>query len=112
MLAVLIRSRKRFKPSPSWPVFFPEKRELSDQLDEGPNVDEILTIEEIKAQFPSEWVLIGDPQTDESPRLLAGRVLFHSPNRDEIYRKAVELRLPHFAVRYLGTMPENTALVL
>lgn len=75
-------------------------------------MDEIQTIEEIKARFPSEWVLIGGPHTDESPRLLAGRVLFHSPDRDEVYGKAVELRLPHFAVRYLGTMPEDMALVL
>jgi hypothetical protein len=73
---------------------------------------DVQTIEEIKAQFPSEWVLIGEPQTDEASRLLAGRVLFHSPNRDDVYRQAVELRLPYFAVRYLGTMPENTALVL
>ena len=75
-------------------------------------MDEILTIEEIKARYPAEWLLIGDPQTDESPRLLAGRVLFHSPSRDDVYRKAVELRLPHFAVRYFGAMPEDTALVL
>jgi hypothetical protein len=75
-------------------------------------VDNLLNIEEIKDRFPSEWVLIGDPQTDERSQLLAGRVLFHSPSRDEVYRKAVELRLPYFAVRYFGTMPENTALVL
>ena len=36
-------------------------------------------------------------------------MLFHSPDRDDVYRKAVELRLPYFAVRYFGTMPENTA---
>ena len=65
-----------------------------------------------QAEYPSEWILIGEPQTDDLTRLLAGRVLFHSPNRDDVYRKAVELRLPHFAVRCFGTMPENTALVL
>jgi hypothetical protein len=75
-------------------------------------VDDLLDLEEIKTRYPSEWVLIGEPKTDESSRLLAGRVLFHSPSRDDVYRKAVELRLPYFAVRYLGTMPENTALVL
>jgi hypothetical protein len=70
------------------------------------------TIEQITSDFPSEWVLIGEPQTDEKARLQGGRVVFHSPNRDDVYRKAVELRLPHFAVRFLGTMPEDTALVL
>jgi hypothetical protein len=75
-------------------------------------MDPILTIEEIKSLFPSEWVLIGEPQIDELTRLRAGRVLFHSPARDDVYRKAVELRLPHFAVRYFGTLPENMALIL
>jgi hypothetical protein len=32
--------------------------------------------------------------------------------RDDVDCKAIELRLPHFAVSYFGTMPENTALVL
>ncbi len=31
---------------------------------------EILTGEEIEALFPSEWVLLGDPQTDSNQRLL------------------------------------------
>jgi hypothetical protein len=73
---------------------------------------EIQTLDQIESQYPSEWVLIGEPQIDEMSRLLGGRVLFHSPNRDDIHRKMLELRLPHFAVRYLGKMPENTALVL
>jgi hypothetical protein len=75
-------------------------------------MDPILTIEEIKARFPSEWVLIGEPEIDELTRLRAGRVLFHSPARDDIDRKAVELRLPHFAVRYCGALPEHMALLL
>lgn len=72
----------------------------------------ILTIDEIEARFPSEWVLIGEPQTDEHQRLLAGEVLFHSPERDEVDRKLLELRPPRFAFRYLGTLPEDVALVL
>lgn len=75
-------------------------------------MDENLTIEEIEARFPAEWVLIGDPQTDESQRLLAGKVLFHSPERDEVDRRLLELRPSRFAFRYLGTPPEGMAFVL
>jgi hypothetical protein len=75
-------------------------------------MDETLTVEEIEDRFPSEWVLIGDPQTDEAQRLLAGMVLFHSPERDEVDRRLLELRPSRFAFRYLGTMPEGMALVL
>ena len=51
-------------------------------------------------------------QTDDSQRLLAGTVLFHSPERDEVDRRLLELRPPRFAFRYLGTLPEGMALVL
>ncbi len=65
-------------------------------------MNETLTIETIEALFPSEWVLIGDPETDESQRLFAGKVLFHSLERDEVDRKLLELRPSRFAFRYLG----------
>ena len=73
---------------------------------------DVLTIDQIEARFPSEWVLIGDPRTDEHQRLLSGTVLFHSPDRDDVDRKLLELRPPRFAFRYLGSMPEDVALIL
>ena len=75
-------------------------------------MDEVLTIDEIKTRFAPDWVLIGEPQTDENQRLLAGKVLFHSRDRDEVYRKAIELRPGHFAFRYLGELPDDVAFVL
>ncbi len=75
-------------------------------------MDEILTINEIQARYAPDWVLIGEPQTDKGQRLLAGKVLFHSPDRDEVDRRLLELRPARFAFRYLGTLPEDLALVL
>ena len=75
-------------------------------------MSDILTFDEIKSRFPSEWVLVGDPETDDSLELIAGRVLCHSTNREEVDRRLLELRPARFAVRYLGKMQENTALVL
>jgi len=63
------------------------------------DVDEILTIEEIEARYAPDWVLIVEPQTDEMQRLLSGKLVFHSPDGDEIYRKAIELKLDRIAVR-------------
>ncbi len=73
---------------------------------------EILTIDEIKERYAPEWVLIGDPQTDEYQRVLGGTVLFHSPNREEVYQKAIELDLDDCAFRYLGPFPDDLVLVL
>jgi hypothetical protein len=75
-------------------------------------MSETLTLEEIKTRYPSEWVLIGEPQTDDSLEVVAGEVLSHSLDRDEVDRKLLELRPTRFALRYLGTMPDNMAIVL
>jgi hypothetical protein len=75
-------------------------------------MDEILSVEAMESRYPSEWVLIDEPRIGEMSRLLGGRVVFHSRSRDDVSRKAIELRLPHFAVRYLGTMPEDMVLIL
>lgn len=75
-------------------------------------MSELLTLDEIKARFPSEWVIIDDPRIDESLEVVSGAVLFHSHDRDEVDRKLLELRPSRFALRYLGTMPENMALIL
>jgi len=75
-------------------------------------VNEILTISQIEKQFESEWVLVEDPQTNEALEVQGGRVRWHSKDRDEVYRKAVELRPRRFAMLYTGKMPEDTAIIL
>ena len=75
-------------------------------------MDDIFTLAQIKKQFDSEWVLVADPQTDTALEVQSGRVLWHSKDRDEVYRKAVELRPRRFAMLYTGTMPQDTAIVL
>jgi len=75
-------------------------------------MDNEMTIEEIDSQFNSEWVLIEDPKTDEDLKVLGGRVLHHSKDRDEVYRKAVSLHPKRSALIYTGEIPEDTAVVL
>jgi hypothetical protein len=74
--------------------------------------DRILAVDEIEVQFAAEWILLGDPETDESLNVRSGKVLWHGKTRDEVYRKAVELRPRRFAVLYTGKMPKDTAIVL
>jgi hypothetical protein len=73
---------------------------------------DVLTVPEIQARFAGEWILVGDPQTDDQLQVQGGRVLYHSSDRDEVYRQAVALRPQRFAVLYTGTMPPDTAIVL
>ena len=75
-------------------------------------MSDVLTLAQIQEQFPSQWVLVGDPQTTETLEIESGAVLWHSNDRDEVYRKAVALRPKRFAVLYTGRIPEDTAVVL
>jgi len=75
-------------------------------------MDDVLTLAEIEAQFEAEWILLEDPQTNKSLEVQGGKVRYHSKDRDEVYRKAVELRPKRFAMLYTGKIPKDTAIVL
>lgn len=75
-------------------------------------MNDVLTLAQIETDFDSEWVLVQDPQLDETLEVRSGKVLWHSKDRDEVYRKAVELRPRRFAMVYTGKMPKDTAIVL
>jgi hypothetical protein len=75
-------------------------------------LDETLTLAEIQSRFNAEWVLLDEPQASESLEIQAGRVVFHSKDREEVYRKAVDLRPKRFAMLFTGTIPLDTAVVL
>ena len=75
-------------------------------------MDEELSIAEIEAKFDSEWVLVEDPKTDEALEVHRGTVRWHGKDRDEIYRRAVEMRPKRFAIVYTGKMPQDTAIAL
>jgi hypothetical protein len=73
---------------------------------------EIMTVAEIQAKFESEWVLLDDPETDENLEIKGGKVLWHGKDRDEVYRKAREMRPQHSAILYTGKLLEEMVVVL
>jgi len=75
-------------------------------------MSDVLTIAEIEAQFAAEWILVEDPETNDALEVQCGKVLYHSKDRDEVYREAVRLRPKRFAMLYTGTLPKDTAVVL
>jgi hypothetical protein len=75
-------------------------------------MDEILTLAEIESQYEAEWALLDQPQTNERREVQAGKVLYHSKDRDEVYWKAEELRPKRFAVFFTGSIPEGWEVVL
>jgi len=75
-------------------------------------MSDIISVAEIKVRFESEWVLLEDPETIDSLEVRGGKVLWHSKDRDEVYRKARELRPKHSAILYTGRLPEKMVIVL
>lgn len=75
-------------------------------------MNRVLTMAQIEKQFVSEWVLVEDPETNDALEVQRGKVRWHSKDRDEVYRKAVEVRPARFAMLYTGKMPAGTAVVL
>ncbi len=73
---------------------------------------EILSFSEIKERFDSEWVLVGDPEIDDDFSVKQGVVLWHSKDRDEVYRRAREMHPSHSAILYTGKLPDDVAVVL
>jgi hypothetical protein len=71
-----------------------------------------MSLPEIEAQFQSEWVLIEDPQTTDTLQVMGGRVVWHSKDRAEVYRKARELPSLHHAILYTGKMPKDAHFIL
>ena len=76
------------------------------------DVAHVMSIKEMSECFVGEWLLVGDPQTSETMDVLAGTVLHHSKDRDEVYRKAVALHPKRSAILFTGELPADTAIVL
>ena len=70
------------------------------------------TIEEIRAAYRREWVLIVDWEDDELGRLVAGKVIAHSPHRRDVDAKLAESKQRRFAIRYTGPVPDDYLAVL
>jgi hypothetical protein len=73
---------------------------------------EFMLMPHIKSQFEDEWILIQDPQTSDNLEVQGGKVLWHSKDRDEVYRKAMELRPRHSAILYTGKIPDGVVIIL
>lgn len=75
-------------------------------------MDEILSMEEMQARYAPNWVFIGEAQMNERRELLAGKVLIHGLDHDEVCFKAMDYPPGRYALRFLGTISPDVELVL
>lgn len=79
---------------------------------EPSNREQVMTSDEMDSRFPSEWVLIAEPVADELNDQVTGRVVWHSPDREEVYRKKRELDLASAAILFVGPWPDDLEFAL
>lgn len=79
----------------------------SETQHQSGEIGAVLTLAEIEARFPSEWLLLEDPEVDDDFEIVHGKLVCHSEDRDEKDRKAIEVRLRHSASFYTGAWPED-----
>jgi hypothetical protein len=73
---------------------------------------QVMTKQEIENRFPDEWILVIDPDTGPDLEIRSGVVAAHSKDRDEIDRKALELRPRRSAIWFNGDPPLDMVIVL
>ena len=69
-------------------------------------------IDTIKKDFQREWLLIAVDKVDKSTTTpISGRLIAHSPHRDEVYRRLMPLRRKHdILIEYSeDTLPKGYA---
>lgn len=55
-------------------------------------MSEFLSVDQVQAKYPKEWVLLGDVRRDDRNQVVGGIVLFHGPGREDMYLEAVKLK--------------------
>ena len=73
--------------------------------------DELLSMKKIVEKYKDEWVLIEYEELDEDLNVKKGKVIAHSPRKDEIYARLSETRGKNVAIEYTGKLPEDLAVM-
>jgi len=68
--------------------------------------------EEIFKKYRNEWVLIECNEVDDNFEVVEGEILYHSKDKDEVYKRMLELRPNDYAIEYTGKVPEDLAVML
>jgi hypothetical protein len=75
----------------------------------------ILSIEQMRSAYPNQWLLVANTQTDDNLDLLAGEVIVHSVDCEQIYvaiARERQTRTGTLAIEYTGTIPDDVAFIL
>jgi len=82
-------------------------------MSENQNNNHVELVSEMMACYPDEWIFFEVVEDDEYERPYKGRLIAHSPDRDEIHKAVMERKdVYHIAVWYTGELIPKGDLVL
>lgn len=77
------------------------------------NNNHVELVSEMMERYPDEWIFFEVVEDDKYERPYKGRLIAHSPDRDEIHKIAVESDAYHTAIWYTGrVVPEGSVVLL
>ena len=75
-------------------------------------MSETMTFEEIELRYDGQWVLIAYTETDEDLKVVKGKVIAHSANKEDGDRALAKAGEQPLAIEYMGQVPEDLAFIL
>jgi hypothetical protein len=72
----------------------------------------VLTMKELEARYSGEWVLLVNPIHNEVMAPIRGELVFHSRDRDEVYKQAHRRKDAYTAIFYVGKLPEDLVVTV
>ena len=72
----------------------------------------VLTLKRLETRYSGEWVLLVNPVQNKDSEIVRGELVFHSKDRSEVYREALNCEAVRTAVLYVGKLPEDLVAVL
>lgn len=75
-------------------------------------MSEIITFADMKLNYDGEWILISYTETDENLQVSKGKVLAHSPHKEDIYYALESIKDQPLAIEYMGEVSEDLAFIL
>ncbi|MBI1742509.1 hypothetical protein HYR54_05510 [Candidatus Acetothermia bacterium] len=70
-----------------------------------------MKLAEILKQYRDEWVLIEYTKLDEALNVIEGRVLAHSPRKEDLYALLPKFKGKNFAIEYTGKLSNDLAVM-
>ena len=75
-------------------------------------VKQILTLAEIKAKYPDQWVLVIEPDFDEDLEIIRGEVVYNTPDKEDLYEHLYLSNHRSFALEYTGESDQAVCLLI